>query len=392
MSNCVFLINSQLLNLFLDRYFNQNPGSFAGSETESDLDIQFDYAVKTQPVFSLSDDINLPDPVTPNTPSFSVKFPQVPVNLYDYENGKRGDLLESSVFCITFSGVFALSNNTMSVADLTARVTGTANVKLMNYVVNNKVVPALQNLLSGLTYPQVFNILGKNITLQPAGIFKCGDNLEADVIVDGGGGETALGLGDASPQFAVGLNSDALQRIVNGMGGFPLSKSYSKSDSVLGWGYEADFTVKINTPRVSLRDNQMAANLTINPSLDLKVKNWIKHFHHSVGLPDVNATLGAKVVSQGNKVLLMLELASLNFNFPSDWPWPFSKIEDAVMKWIEDAVKLGVESTIKDALFKVCTTLFTLPASIPGTVIQAQLSINKLGVDSSSLVGVIDVS
>lgn len=392
MSNAVFLINSQLFNLFLDRYFNQNPGSFAGSETESDLSIQFDYAVKTQPVFSLSNDINLQEPVTSNTPSFSVKFPQVPVNLYDYENGKRGDLLETSVFCITFSGVFALSNNTMSVTALTARVTGTANVKTMNYVVNKKVVPALQNLLSGLTYPQVFNVLGEKVGLHPSGILKAGNNLEVDVNIDGGGGTTTLSLDDASPQFAVGLNSDALQRIVNGMGVFPLKNSFSKHDSVLGLGYKADFTVKINTPRVSLGDNKMAAKLTINPSLRLTVKNWLKDLHHSPDLPDVNVTLGAKVISQGSEVLLKLELVSLDFKFSSHWPWPFSKIEDAVMGWIEDTVKSSVESNISTALDKVCPILFTLPASVPGTTIQAQLSINKLSVDGSSLVCVIDVS
>lgn len=392
MSNAACLINEQLMNAFIGKYYETNKSSFTGSQVESDLGIEFDYSVNGTPVLSLTQNIQLEESIGSTTPSFSISMNPVLVNLYSYQDGKKGDLIKSSSFLMVFSGVFALSGNKINVVHLTAKVTGDEDERMMNYVVNRKVVPELEQKLSGIDFPEGFDVLGSSVNIKPLGITKNENLLWLDISINGGGGTTSISLGNQSPQLAVGLNNDAIQRILDSFGMFPMNKSYHSSDSAFGFGYSADFSAYINKPVISLNGNSAVAHVSISPHLDLTVKNWIKNFHLHPGLPQVNAGVNIHLSAEGNNAVLRLNLASLEFNFHSSWPWPFSKFEEAIMGWISSAVKGQVASAIESALSGVNPTLFTLPGSIPGTGIPASLSFASLGFVNSAAVGVVNVT
>jgi len=393
MANAISLISNDLLNLFIGRYYNANKSSFAGTEAIPDLDVEFVYTVNAVPVFSLTENIHLKEPVTDNTPSFSVTMHDVVVNLYEYENGQRGKLLDSSTFTIIISGIFVLSSNGMTVVSLNGTVEGESNVRLTNYVVNNKIVPELQNRISSIKFPQTIAVMDQDITLNPLSLTKEAGHLRLDISVDGGGGDTSLQPGSGSV-FGVALNQDAVQRIVNAIGMFPIGKSGSKESESHGYGYKVDYTASSNVPTISISGSSATAYVNINTRVHLHVyiALW-PDYDHSFDLPTARANIGLHLNQHGESASVSLSMDRLDFSLPHlDLPWPISELVDVILDWISGAVRSAIESAIVSALSNIHPPLFSLPDSFPGTSIPANLSFQSLGFADSAARGVTNVS
>ncbi|MFN8491639.1 MAG: hypothetical protein U0350_28835 [Caldilineaceae bacterium] len=390
MSNAISLINADVFTLFLNQYYATHRKDFTGAQALADFNLEFEYAVNIAPVFSLTDNIHLNTPVADNTPTFSVTMPGVVINLYEYANGQRGALQGSVTFAVIISGIFVLNNNRITITGLSGLVEGGNDMRLMNEVVNHKVISELQNRISGLSLPQVIELLGQALPIQLTALTKDTGHLRLEMTVAGGSDGCNLQLGSGSI-FGVALNQDALQRIVNLSNMFPVRQTDQTESVSGGWGYKAAYNAITDTPVIFIGGNNATATVQIYIHVDVTLVNWFKDVHISFDLPPAPATIGIHLVQHGKSATLSLNLDRLDFNLPSiDLPAPFGSLTADISNWISGPVRSTIETAVWQALQKIQPTLFALPDSLPGTNLAANFCF--FGFTNAAATGIFQVS
>ncbi len=381
---------NNLMNMIMLMVYTSQRNKFKGSGTQSGVTYRYD--VTEVPIVSLV--------AGKSKHNLEMDLKKVAVKA-------QGDFISfDKVLSMKATGQLMIRGGQLSLTGLTmSTASGNQIDQAVIGIINAKVIPPLAGVLSGIPIPQLNNVFGPG--LSPAvisGTVIPGPVLEVSARITGKTGIAAadaptsadkalLNSGTTSNARIMGMVSASAINVLMKSLVSPMSQTFNKSASKIGFGAGIKGTIKASTPVLKITNGSGKATTTISFSglkggIDTPLTSW-KWI--SLPAPDVVVVVTHKLSASGNTgVITLTGVDSIRVSF--DWPLLLEPVE-ALVKGLLNGILALFRGTISSKVAGKKIELFKLPAKIPGTNLNAQLSFDAggLGYFKGSVRGMIRV-
>jgi hypothetical protein len=372
---------NNILNLTLNKVYQKDPSKFEGSGSVKGFNYSFEItkAPTAKLVYGNSTHnivISLKNVNIKIAPRVGIDGPSIDKNMPLTAEGKLG--ISDGIFSFT-SLVVSIDNPDVLEA-------------IFVEIINEKVVPKIEDQLKAVTLPQLDNLFHSSLTAEiHTGQVISGPAFEIGVRITG---NTSIGVADAPASTNISsLNSgtatnalvvamisdDAINVLIKSLNK-TITKSYDERETnEYGFGSAITGTLTITTPVLNITNG--SGKVTAHVSVDLKAGiqvplldwGWVTLFR-GVADVEVNNTL----ITQGNEAMMKLNsIASLVIDY--GLPPEMIPVEKEVISMYAKIYKnftAKVNSALQE---RPPIHLFNLPSTIPGSSTPATLSFDPDG-------------
>jgi hypothetical protein len=372
-NNTVLYTDEAFFNLALSRYFRSEPDDFTFSKPLTDLHMEVVGSLKQAPVLDLS--------YTGDNENFLVTFPDIRITAYDFTNEIRGQTLtEVSLHQLRFSGKLELNGGTFHLTSLEALPVEGLLEQLVVSALNRIIIPLFGNRLMLLPLPDVKQLIDLPVDLISFSVSQRVVQVQAQLGISGESIAPDLPLPYIQQPFVQAAISDGgLNDVIQSRPEFPLTKTISDSGGNWFGAWRVRATVTVSNPAISIVDGAASGTADVHVVAWVVIKALGRWEDAPVSVSFRSPKIGLHLYpdASGKKAMLgfgLTEPLSLTFLLPDalqSFPAPILSALSPLSGYITEE--------INQALKSATTSLFTLPDTIPGLNIAANLKFASLG-------------
>jgi hypothetical protein len=372
---------NDILNMALRLVYQREPQRFRGSGSVAAQGLQYTYQVTAAPTAVLG-------PGASGAPAHNLQFRMSAVRVV-VTRTSDGRTLYDVTYPMTAYVMLGLSGGRVSISSLSITVSGGGDAVLQQ-VINSFVVPSLRTSLNSIALPQAANIFGTGLSasVQAANVVPAGGGQHALRVGAAFAGRTGIGAADApGPADLARLNggsatnaamlglvsAGAVNALVSTAVG-PITDTFDKRASKLGFGAGIKGTIRASTPVIAISRGLGSAKTKVSISLEagirvpLKGWTWVK-----VPVPDANVVVDMRLMTPNTRTgaveLTGVQSIKVNINWPSVLR-PVGDLLEGLINGVLTLFRGKISAAVRGKRFN----LFELPTTIPGTGIPATLS------------------
>lgn len=393
--------DDHFLTQFLRWVYQSEPDYFNYSKVIGWLREEYTVNVKQPPTLKLS------PPLTAETPSANVliQLSAVEIGNYNYDRGQQGATIDSATFDIGLSGTLEVVDSQLTLGQLKAKVTGGnwLDTSILSSILKY-VLPELEKRVQAIPLPQLQQVVGTSLTTSLNDIKIEGNCLHVgadvretvtSVVADRGGssdGRLTLPQGDETTGYlAIAAHEQVVNRLIDTM--LPrLQKQFEEVDgddfNAIGIKAQVDLTL----PTVTLNEQSISGTITIATQLQGGLKLMGEWTWMDIPVATSQASLVADIAKSPDGTTVLLRFRQLK-NIALALPLLPPLLESArePLAQLLNAVASAFKDDISAALKTVEIPLFTLPATVPGTDIPADLQFADCAVEPHRVRAIIQV-
>jgi len=402
--------NNGLFNTFFQLFLTYKPDYFKGSKVVGKPKDQYElvYDVDKCPVVTLGPVDAGIGPMTISrhgfadapAPNISLAFPHYSLDVYTWADGKRGNIVAKLAGSITIYGAIYMDDTHQTAFDFLGGGTGDQVVAegQVNDSFNDYLVVAIGGLVEKIKLPEIDHILDTDLDagVTYVAIGKGPDdtywlNAYGDVHASHAAPTAGVvrGQGPATGVIEGSVDQSVIQKLIN-----KVVVGYSKSDSAGGsvgpFGAKVSASFKVTALDIDLQDGKASATVKVhaNAKACIKVIAWACASVSGDGKG--SAKVSTELIDNDKTLRIKIyDFSGIKISF--DWP-SFLK---PILSWIDKMISAMINAFLAAlGLFvdmsKIYT--FTLPDTIPGVEIPADLSFTKTGIKKGQIVAGVNVA
>lgn len=372
-NNTVLYADEAFFNFALSRYFTSEPDHFTFSKPLTDMNMEVVGSLKQAPIMDLS--------YTGDNENFLVTFPEIRITAYDFTNGRRGQALtEVSLHQLRFSGKLELTGGKFTLTSLEALPVEGELEQFLVSAVNRIIIPKFGNGLMLLPLPDLKQLIDLPVDLISLTVSHRVVQVHAQLGISGESiaPETPL-PGLQEPFVLAAISEGGLNDLIKSRPEFPLTKTISDSGGNWFGAWRVRATVTVSNPAISIVNGKASgtADVHVEASVVIKALGRWEDVPVSVSFHSPKIGLHLHPDTSGKKAMLgfgLTEPLSLDFLLPNEL-----QILPAPILRAFSPLSGSITEEINHALEAATTSLFTLPDTIPGLEIAANLKFASLG-------------
>ena len=379
-NNTVLYTDEAFFNLALSRYFRSEPDDFTFSKPLTDLHMEVVGSLTQAPVLDLS--------YTGDNENFLVTFPDIRITAYDFTNEIRGQTLtEVSLHQLRFSGKLELNGGTFHLTSLEALPVEGLLEQLAVSALNRIIIPLFGNRLMLLPLPDVKQLIDLPVDLISFSVSQRVVQVQAQLGISGESIAPDLPLPYIQQPFVQAAISDGgLNDMIQSRPEFPLTKTISDSGGNWFGAWRVRATVTVSNPAISIVDGAASGTADVHVDAWVVIKALGRWEDAPVSVSFHSPKIGLHLYpdASGKKAMLgfgLTEPLSLTFLLPDELQTLPAPILSAL-----SPLSGSITEEINQSLKTATTSLFTLPNTIPGLNIAADLKFNSLGFANNAVV------
>jgi hypothetical protein len=317
---------------------------------------------------------------TGRTPNVAIDLGQVAVTI---QIGTR--TVFNSTMAMTARGRFGIANGVLSITSVAITVGATGGLTpVIQQIINNQVVPAVQRMVSAIPIPQLQDIFGDGLSaeVRSGGVTTgASPSLEVDARITGRTGDAnadmlpaadraALRSGSATDARVGGMVSSAaanvlIARLTPALS-YPFDRTVNNAAGIRG-------TVSATTPRLRIVNGVATATTTVSVSLRAGINvPFVGWRFVDVPVPTVTVAVTNRLRADGrNGLVVLTNVASISVNI--SLPGLLSPVGTLIRNAVNAVIGL-FRGNISAAIAGTTIPVFQLPTRIPGMSIPATLS------------------
>ena len=372
-NNTVLYADEAFFNFALSRYFSSEPDHFTFSKPLTDMNMEVVGSLKQAPIMDLS--------YTGDNENFLVTFPEIRITAYDFTNGRRGQALtEVSLHQLRFSGKLELTGGKFTLTSLEALPVEGELEQFVVSAVNRIIIPKFGNGLMLLPLPDLKQLIDLPVDLISLTVSHRVVQVHAQLGISGESiaPETPL-PGLQEPFVLAAISEGGLNDLIKSRPEFPLTKTISDSGGNWFGAWRVRATVTVSNPAISIVNGKASgtADVHVEASVVIKALGRWEDVPVSVSFQSPKIGLHLHPDTSGKKAMLgfgLTEPLSLDFLLPNELqilPVPILRAFSPLSGSITEEINHALEAAT--------TSLFTLPDTIPGLDLAANLKFASLG-------------
>ena len=372
-NNTVLYTDEAFFNFALSRYYRSEPDHFTFSKPLTDLNMEVVGSLKQAPVLDLS--------YTGDNENFLVTFPEIRITAYDFTNGRRGQALtEVSLHQLRFSGKLELNGGKFNLTSLEALPVEGELEQFVVSAVNRILIPKYGNGLMLLPLPDLKQLIDLPVDLISLTVSHRVVQVQAQLGISGDSIAPDISLpGLQKPFVLAAISEGGLNDVIKSRPEFPLTKTLSDSGGNWFGAWRVRASVTVSNPAISIVNGKASgtADVHVEASVVIKALGRWEDVPLSVSFQSPKIGLHLHSDASGKKAMLgfgLIEPLSLTFLLPDVLPTLPAPILSAL-----SPLSGSITEEINHALEAATTSLFTLPDTIPGLDIAANLKFDSLG-------------
>jgi hypothetical protein len=371
-NNTVLYTDEAFFNFALSRYSSSEPDHFTFSKPLTDMNMEVVGSLKQAPILDLS--------YTGDNENFLVTFPEIRITAYDFTNGRRGQALtEVSLHQLRFSGKLELNGGRFHLTSLEALPVEGELEQLVVSAVNWIIIPLYGNGLRLLPLPDLKQLIDIPIDLISFSVSHRVVQVQAQLGISGESIAPDIPLPDIQKPFVLAAISEGgLNDMIQSRPEFPLTKTISDSGGNWFGAWRVRASVTVSNPAINIVNGTASgtANVHVDASVVIKALGRWEDVPISVSFHSPKIGLHLYPDANGKKAMLgfgLTEPLSLTFLLPDELqslPAPILSALSPLSGYITEEINQSLKSAT--------TSLFTLPDTIPGLNIAANLKFDSL--------------
>ena len=372
-NNTVLYTDEAFFNFALSRYYRSEPDHFTFSKPLTDMNMEVVGSLKQTPVLDLS--------YTGDNENFLVTFPEIRITAYDFTNGRRGQALtEVSLHQLRFLGKLELNGGKFHLTSLEALPVEGELEQLVASAVNWIIIPLYGNELMLLPLPDVKQLIDIPVDLISFSVSHRVVQVQAQLGISGESIAPDIPLPGIQKSFVLAAISEGgLNDLIQFRHEFPLTKTISDSGGNWFGAWKVRATVTVSNPAISIVSGTASgtADVHVDASVVLKALGRWEDVPISVSFHSPKIGLHLYPDASGKKAMLgfgLTEPLSLTFLLPDELqslPAPILHALSPLSGYVTEEINHALEAAT--------TSLFTIPNTIPGINIAANLKFDSLG-------------
>jgi hypothetical protein len=372
-NNTVLYADEAFFNFALSRYYRSEPDHFTFSKPLTDMNMEVVGSLKQAPVLDLS--------YTGDNENFLVTFPEIRITAYDFTNGRRGQALtEVSLHQLRFSGKLELNGGKFTLTSLEALPVEAELEQFVVSALNRIIIPKYGNGLMLLPLPDLKQLIDLAVDLISLTVSHRVVQVQAQLGISGDSIAPDISLpGIQKPFVLAAISEGGLNDLIKSRPEFPLTKTIS--DTAGNWfgAWRVRASVTVSNPAISIVNGKASgtADVHVDASVVIKALGRWEDAPVSVSFHSPKIGLHLYPDASGKKAMLSFGLTEslfLDFLLPDELQSLPAPILSAL-----SPLSGSITEEINHALEAATTSLFTLPATIPGLEIAANLKFDSLG-------------
>jgi hypothetical protein len=382
-ANTAFLANEALFNLLLARYVTANGDKFGGSKIIPEIGLEFVFGLNGPPTTELG--------VKTDGSNITLHFDQMHLDIYTYENDQRGALQNTLPVHIVVAGTLALSGQSLQISELKAAASGTEKLDAkVAAMFNDTVIPQFQAQVANLPLPDFKRIVGLPVQLN--GLQVVEHQLQVSAQIGGSSDQPSIpSIPSDVPIITASLSSGVINELAGQQ--FPGAHEHAGNrSSKVGFGYDGEADAGANGLNIKIAGGQAHGSLHVWASAKGGIELFGKWVEPALSVSTRTPPINLRLVTGNDRKSAVVKLY-LDGNIQIDFGLPgvLEKVADSILSAIRplsgaitDAVNIGLD--------KINIPAFTLPNSLPGTNLAANLKFDQLGLYGNSVFATIHVS
>jgi hypothetical protein len=378
--NTAIYANASLFDLVFNRYVTAHPHALY-----ADLDLE---ALNTAFVIRTPGQIATHLLAQENGGNFGMDIPMT-LDIITLDSGD----VKSVAVNIKVSATLALNGQSLVLSNVTATGDDILNTKAAK-LFTEKVVPQVQQMLSKVTLPDLTKVLGVSATvvgMQVAG----GQVVVTGQVGDGSGSVNVPTILPAFPAVTATLCGDAINALAQTKAFskiFPLTASTGAHSDNWWAGYDASASAWAGNPHVSVNGGQASGTIDVSFSAKGGIEALGQWVEPSINVSPSVPPMNLRLVTDGSGKNVNVQFSLDGTVIPNyDIPDALKSVASPIVNTI-NSIGSAITGKINDALSSVDINAFTLPATVPGTSIPADLTFDAVGFSGNSAVGVVRVN
>jgi hypothetical protein len=372
-NNTVLYTDEAFFNFALSRYYSSEPEHFTFSKPLTDMNMEVVGSLKQAPIMDLS--------YTGDNDNFLVTFPEIRITAYDFTNGRRGQALtEVSLHQLRFSGKLELNGGKFTLTSLEALPVEGELEQFVVSAVNRIIIPKYGNGLMLLPLPDLKQLIDLPVDLISLTVSHRVVQVQAQLGISGESIAPDIPLpGLQEPFVLAAISEGGLNDLIKSRPEFPLTKTIS--DSAGNWfgAWRVRATVTVSNPAISIVNGKASgtADVHVEASVVIKALGRWEDVPVTVSFHSPKIGLHLHPDASGKKAMLgfgLTEPLSLDFLLTD-----VLKTHAAPILSAFSPLSGYITEEINYALEAATASLFTIPDTIPGLEIAANLKFDSLG-------------
>lgn len=375
--NAMVFANSALFDLLLARYVAANPEAMSGVVSAPAIGLKFEFGSSSAPTSDLT-----PQPSGGN---FGIRIP-LELQVISLKTGKRVNVAD---LLVVVSGTVSLQGQAIQLTNLSA--TGPVDVldQKAAAMFNEKVLPRLKDAVSRVPLPDLTKVLG--VPVQVVGVQVIDRQVAVSAQIAGAGGTIeGATVAPAFPAVMAAISGDAISALARAQFQ-PVTATAGAHKETAGFGYDAQAEAGAGNPRVAIAGGQAEGTIDVWASAKGGIEVATEWIEPEVGVSTAVPPLGLRLVNGGSGKNLDVKVyltgsVRVDFGLPS----ALEEYADEILTAL-GPIGEAITQKINAALDPIAIHAFTLPATVPGTNVAANLAFASQGFAGNAAVAVVNV-